>query len=78
MLGFPKAAQRFGMPTEFVIYPRTGHNIALPRLRRESAIRNLDWFLFWLTGQGDADPARRDQYARWRRLRDQAAGARGR
>lgn len=44
MLGFPKAAARAGMPTEFVVYPRTGHNLAIPSLMRESARRNLAWF----------------------------------
>jgi len=48
MLGFPKAAARAGMPTQFVVYPRTGHNLAIPALMRESAQRNLDWFERWL------------------------------
>jgi hypothetical protein len=49
MLGFPKAATRAGMPTEFVVYPRTGHNLAIPSLMRESARRNLEWFERWLS-----------------------------
>jgi dipeptidyl aminopeptidase/acylaminoacyl peptidase len=49
MLGFPKAAARAGMPTEFVVYPRTGHNLAIPSLMRESARRNLAWFELWLS-----------------------------
>jgi dipeptidyl aminopeptidase/acylaminoacyl peptidase len=48
MLGFPKAASRAGMPTEFVIYPQTAHNIAMPSLQREAAERNLEWFRRWL------------------------------
>lgn len=48
MLGLAKAAQRFGLPTEFVVYPNTGHTITSPRLQRDSAVRNLNWFRFWL------------------------------
>jgi dipeptidyl aminopeptidase/acylaminoacyl peptidase len=69
MMGAPKAAQRAGMPTEFVVYPKTGHNIQLPSLQKESAERNLDWFRFWLLGEDDLDPAKAEQYERWRKLR---------
>jgi hypothetical protein len=33
------------------------------------AARNLDWFRFWLKGEEDPDPAKAEQYARWRELR---------
>jgi dipeptidyl aminopeptidase/acylaminoacyl peptidase len=69
MMGSPKAAQRAGMPAEFIVYPRTGHNIRLPRLQKESAERNLDWFRFWLLGEEDSDPVKAQQYERWRKLR---------
>lgn len=71
MLGFSKAAQFAGMPTEFVVYPQTGHNIVLPRLKKESAERNLDWFRFWLLDEEDPDPAKVEQYERWRKMRDE-------
>ena len=48
MLGFPKAALRAGMPAQFIVYPQTGHNIAIPSLQREAAHRNLEWFKSWL------------------------------
>jgi dipeptidyl aminopeptidase/acylaminoacyl peptidase len=66
MLGLAKAAERFGMPSEFVIYPRTAHNLAIPTLQKESAERNLDWFDFWLNGREDPNPAKQQQYSRWR------------
>lgn len=66
MLGYPKAARRAGMPTKFIIYPKTQHNIALPNLQRESASRSLEWFRCWLT-----DLDRRDHGA-LRPIRDQA------
>lgn len=71
MLGLPKAARRAGAPAEFHIYPRTDHNLKEPKLQREAAQRNLDWFGFWLVGREAAAPA--EQYARWRAMRQQSA-----
>jgi len=71
MMASPKAARRAGMPAEFVVYPKTGHNIQIPRLQKESAERNLDWFRFWLQGEEDPDPAKAEQYTRWRDMREQ-------
>ena len=69
MLALGKASRRVGLPTEVIVYPKTGHNVQIPRLQRESAERNLDWFRFWLKGEEDPDPAKAEQYARWRALR---------
>ncbi len=69
MMGSPKAARRAGMPVEFVVYPKTGHNIRLPRLKKESAERNIDWLRFWLLSEEDPTPAKAMQYERWRKLR---------
>jgi hypothetical protein len=30
----------------------------------------VDWFRFWLQGEEDPDPAKAEQYARWRELRE--------
>jgi hypothetical protein len=30
---------------------------------------NVDWFCFWIKGEEDPDPAKAEQYARWRELR---------
>lgn len=71
MLGMAKAARRFGVPNEFIIYPKTGHNPGLSAIQRDSAQRNLDWFAFWLNGYEDPDPLKAEQYKRWRAMRDQ-------
>lgn len=52
MMGGAKASRYFGATTEFVIYPRTGHNPTLMTIQRESAQRNLDWFDRWLRKDG--------------------------
>lgn len=69
-MGSPKSARRAGMPTEFVAYPQTGHNPTLPGIKKEIAVRNLDWFRFWLQGFEDPAPEKTDQFARWRKMRD--------
>jgi hypothetical protein len=68
MFGYPKAARHFGAPSEFIVYPKTGHNPNLPSVQRESANRNLDWFEFWLRGgeRGAADKP--EQYTRWKEM----------
>jgi len=69
MMGSPKAAKRAGMPTEFVVYPKTAHNPTLPSIQMEIASRNLDWFRFWLQSYEDPDLDKEEQYARWRKMR---------
>jgi dipeptidyl aminopeptidase/acylaminoacyl peptidase len=71
MMTGPKAARHAGAPTEFIIYPRTGHNPHLPSIQRESAERNLEWFAFWLQGEELNASEKAEQYARWRALRAQ-------
>ena len=73
-LGFAKAAKRFGVPSESIIYPNTDHVMSDPSLQEEAASRNLQWFRFWLSdsaAEGEAvDPS---QYERWRRMRTRSA-----
>lgn len=69
MLGFPKAAERAGIPAEFIVYPQTGHNVVIPALQRESAERNLAWFEFWLKGCVSAEAPHEEWYRRWTALR---------
>lgn len=44
--------QRFRVPSELVVYPRTGHGVEEPLLREDSFRRNLAWFDYWVLGQG--------------------------
>jgi dipeptidyl aminopeptidase/acylaminoacyl peptidase len=68
MLGFGKVSRRYGLPTEMIVYPQTGHNLHIPRMQKESAERNLDWFRFWLKDEVDPDPAKAAQYDRWKKM----------
>ncbi len=56
-------------PVDF-LYLRDGtHLLVRPWQRLASQQGNVDWFSFWLKGEEDADPAKAEQYARWRELR---------
>ena len=63
------ALTRLRRPVE-LIYIRDGsHELQRPWDRAISQQRNVDWFDFWLNGKEDPDPAKGEQYARWRELR---------
>ena len=63
-----RSLQDAGKPIEMHIYPNELHVRNQPRHRLEIYDLNLDWFRFWLKGEQDSDPAKADQYARWREL----------
>jgi dipeptidyl aminopeptidase/acylaminoacyl peptidase len=43
--------QAFHVPSELVVYPRTGHGVEEPLLRRDSMERNVEWMDYWVLGQ---------------------------
>ena len=45
------------------------HILVQPYHRYISQQRAVDWFDFWLNGREDPDPAKAEQYTRWRELR---------
>ncbi len=59
-----------GKPMELYIYPNELHVINQPKHRYQMYERNLDWFRFWLKGEEDSNPAKAEQYHRWRHLRE--------
>jgi dipeptidyl aminopeptidase/acylaminoacyl peptidase len=69
MMSYPKAAQHAGLPSEFVIYPRTGHAFTDPTLGKLAAIRNLDWVSFWFGGRTPTLGFSSDGIDRWQELR---------
>ena len=56
-------------PVEMYIYPDEYHIKWQPAHRYAVYTRNLDWFNFWLRDVEDEDPAKAEQYKRWRKLR---------
>jgi len=56
-------------PVELFVIPEGSHVLTRPWERLASQGGNVDWFRFWLKGEEDPDPAKAEQYARWRELR---------
>src|SRR5438045_439721 len=56
-------------PVEMFIYPEERHIKNQPKHRYEIYERNVDWMRFWLKDEEDPDPAKAEQYKRWRELR---------
>ncbi|MBN9464801.1 Atxe2 family lasso peptide isopeptidase [Brevundimonas sp.] len=65
---------------ELYAFPEEAHIKFQPRHKLAVYERNLDWFRFWLQDYEDPDPARAEQYRRWREMRaarDAAAASAG-
>lgn len=63
------ALRNDGPPVEMYVFPNEHHVKWQPAHRLAIYNRNLDWFDFWLADKRDSDPAKRDQYDRWDKLR---------
>jgi len=57
-------------PVDLILLKAGTHPLTNPAQRMASQGSTVDWMRFWLMGEEDADPAKNDQYKRWRRLRD--------
>nr|WP_232116871.1 Atxe2 family lasso peptide isopeptidase [Luteimonas sp. XNQY3] len=55
---------------DLYVFPNEPHLKFQPRHVLAAYQRNLDWFRFWLQDYEDPDPAKREQYAHWREMRD--------
>jgi dipeptidyl aminopeptidase/acylaminoacyl peptidase len=65
------ALRREKVPLELYVYPEEDHQIvAYPSHRAIIYQRNVDWFRFWLQGFEDPAAAKSEQYARWRKMRE--------
>ena len=56
-------------PVEYFYLPDGEHILVKPWERRASQEGAVDWFSYWLCGYQDPDPAKAEQYQRWRELR---------
>jgi dipeptidyl aminopeptidase/acylaminoacyl peptidase len=63
------ALRELKKPVEMFIYPNELHEKNQPKHRFEIYQRNVDWMKFWLKSEEDPDPAKTEQYKRWRELR---------
>ena len=66
----PYAALRYlQKPVDLIVIPDSEHVMTNPGERMTSQGGTVDWFRFWLKGEEDPDPAKAEQYKRWRELR---------
>jgi len=66
----PYAALRLlHKPVELVMLNTDEHVLTNPSVRLASQGGSVDWFRFWLQDYEDPDPAKAEQYVRWRELR---------
>jgi dipeptidyl aminopeptidase/acylaminoacyl peptidase len=57
------------LPYDAYVFTGETHIKWQPAHLRHIMQRNLDWFRFWLQDREDNDPAKGEQYVRWRELR---------
>jgi hypothetical protein len=57
-----------GKAVDLIYIPDAQHILEKPKQRYASQQGNVDWFRFWLQGYEDPDPAKKQQYQRWRSL----------
>jgi len=62
--------KEYRKPVEVFVYPDEWHEKGWPSHRYSIYQRNVDWLNFWLKGEEDFDPAKAEEYARWRELRN--------
>ncbi len=56
-------------PVDLIMLNTDEHVLTNPAVRMASQGGTVDWFRFWLQDYEDPDPAKVEQYARWRQLR---------
>jgi len=66
----PYAAMRYlHKPVDLILLNNSEHVLSNPSARMASQGGTVDWFRFWLQNYEDPDPAKAEQYQRWRELR---------
>jgi dipeptidyl aminopeptidase/acylaminoacyl peptidase len=66
-----KALYYLKKPVDLIVLTDDQHELTNPAARLASQGGSVDWFRFWLKNEEDPDPAKAEQYARWRKLREQ-------
>ncbi len=61
---------------ELWVFADEPHIKFLPKHKLAIYERNLDWFKFWLLGEEDSDVSKREQYARWRSMKERGSSSR--
>ncbi len=62
-----RGLRHFQVPSEFYVYPRSGHGWDEPRLRQDSFQREIAWFDYWVKGKPYPDVKKQEAYDAWKR-----------
>jgi dipeptidyl aminopeptidase/acylaminoacyl peptidase len=57
-------------PMDYMTIPEAGHVIPGALFHKAAMDLNVDWMNFWLQNREDPDPAKAEQYKRWRMIRE--------
>ena len=61
--------RQLNKPVDLIMLNSDEHVLTNPDVRMASQGGSVDWFRFWLQGYEDPDPAKAEQYKRWRELK---------
>lgn len=66
---FFRALRHFGVPSEWHVYPRSGHGWDEPLLKQDAFRRHIAWLDYWLLGKPYPDREKQRRYDDWKRER---------
>jgi dipeptidyl aminopeptidase/acylaminoacyl peptidase len=64
-----RGLRHFNVPSEFYVYPRSGHGWDEPMLMQDAFHRHIAWFNYWIKNKPYPDPKKRQDYDVWKHLR---------
>jgi dipeptidyl aminopeptidase/acylaminoacyl peptidase len=62
-----RGLQHFGVPSEFLVYPRSGHGWDEPLLMKDAYRRHIAWFDYWIKDRPYPDREKQAEYDAWKR-----------
>lgn len=66
---FFRALRHFGVPSEWYVYPRSGHGWDEPLLQQDAFRRHIAWFDYWLLDSPHPDQEKQARYDAWKQQR---------
>lgn len=66
---FYRGLKYFDVPSEFWVYPRSGHGWDEPRLKQDAYQRHIAWFDYWIKDHSYPDPRKQPVYDAWKKKR---------
>jgi dipeptidyl aminopeptidase/acylaminoacyl peptidase len=61
-----RGLQHFHVPSEFYVYPRSGHGWDEPKLLQDAFQRHIEWFDYWIKGKPYPDAKKQQIYDAWK------------